>query len=111
MGKQSRNFIFKKSTWRVKEVLEFIYSDICGSISFMIISGKRYVMCFIDDYSRKGWVYFLKEKSEVFEYFKMFKKLVEIKISKKIKCLRIDRGGEYISNEFFVFCKEEGVRR
>ena len=111
VGKQSRNLIPKKSTWRAKEVLELIHSDICGLISPMTTSGKRYVLCFIDDHSRKGWTYFLKEKSEAFEHFKMFKKLVETETSKKIKCLRTDRGGEYTSNEFSKFCKEEGVRR
>ena len=111
VGKQSRNPIPKKSTWRAKEVLELIHSDICGPISPMTASGKRYVLCFIDDHSRKGWAYFLKEKSEAFEHFKVFKKLVETETSKKIRCLRTDRGGEYTSNEFSEFCKEEGVRR
>ena len=38
-----------------------------------------YFLLFIDDYSRKTWVYFLKEKSNVFSYSKKFKALDEKK--------------------------------
>ena len=30
---------------------------------------------------------------------------------KKIKCLRSDRGGEFISDEFFDFCEQHGIKR
>ena len=111
VGKQSRNPIPKKSSWRAKEVLELIHSDICGPITPVTTSGVRYVLCFIDDHSRKAWAYFLKEKSEAFSYFKEFKKKVETETEKLIKCLRTDRGGEYTSTEFSEFCKEHGIRR
>lgn len=111
IGKQSRSPIPKKSSWRAKEVLELVHSDICGPISHATTSDVRYVLCFIDDYSRKGWAYFLKEKSEAFSYFKEFKKKVETETGKPIKCLRTDRGGEYTSTEFSEFCKLHGIRR
>lgn len=111
VGKQPRNPIPKKSIWRAKEVVELVHSDICGPISPMSTSGKKYVLCFIDDHSRKAWVYFLKEKSEAFSHFKIFKKKVETESGKNIKCLRTDRGGEYTSMEFSDYCKEQGIRR
>lgn len=111
IGKQQRNPIPKKSMWRAKETLELIHSDICGPISPMTTNGKRYILCFIDDYSRKAWVYFLKAKSEAFGQFKLFKKKVKTETGKHIKCLRTDRGGEYTSHEFSDYCKEQGIRR
>jgi hypothetical protein len=51
-----------------------------------------YFLFFIDDYSRKTWVYFLKEKSNVFSYSKKFKALDEKKSGYSIKSLRMDRG-------------------
>lgn len=68
-------------------------------------------MCFIDDYSRKAWVYFLVEKSEAFQSFKYFKNLVEKETGQFIKCLRTDRGGEFNSEKFNEFCKENGIKR
>ena len=39
------------------------------------------------------WVVFLKEKSEAFDKFKIFKNRVENEFDMKIKCLRSNRGG------------------
>ena len=64
------------------------------------LSGYVYYASFIDDYSRKTWIYFLKKKDEVFERFKEFKALEENLYEKKIKILRSDNGGEFTSNEF-----------
>jgi hypothetical protein len=54
-----------------------------------------YYVSFIDDFSRKTWIYFLRKKLEVFEKFKEFKSLVENQTNKKIKVLRTDNGGEF----------------
>ena len=70
-----------------------------------------YILLFIDDYSRKAWVYFLVEKSKALNSFKYFKTMVEKEIDMFIKCLRTNRGGEFNSNEFNHFCKESGIKR
>jgi transposase InsO family protein len=64
---------------------------------------------FTDDYSRYGYVYLLKHKHEVFETFKMFKAEVDLQLGKKIKALRSDRGGEYLSQEFIDYLTKEGI--
>lgn len=71
---------------------------------------NRYFITFIDDYSRKKWVYFLQEKTEAFSTFKSFKTLVEHDVGKPIKMLRTDRGGEFNSQEFAYFCDLNGIR-
>jgi hypothetical protein len=66
---------------------------------------------FIDDYSHKTWVYFLKSIDEVFSKFKEFKALIENLSERNIKILRSDNGGEYTSKEFANFCKDVGIKR
>lgn len=67
-------------------------------------------MLVIDDYSRMTWVAFIRNNSEAFEKFKIFKALAENQIGCNIKCIRSDRGGEFASDEFVDFCDELGIR-
>jgi transposase InsO family protein len=75
------------------------------------ISGYVYYVSFVNDYSRKTWIYFLKSKDEVFSKFKKFKTLIENLAERKIKILRSDNGGEYTSKEFVNFYKDVGIKR
>jgi len=94
---------------RSKEPLAIIHSDICGEMSTPTNGQKLYFITFIDDYSRYGYVYLLKHKSEGFDAFKAFKTEVENQLNKTIKVLRTDRGGEYTSGILNDFCKENGI--
>eukprot|EP00253_Pinus_taeda_P007076 PITA_07076 len=71
----------------------------------------QYYVIFVDDFSRKCWIFFMQKKSETYSKFCEFKALVEKELGKKVKALRSDNGGEYISDEFKDFCKAEGIRR
>jgi transposase InsO family protein len=75
------------------------------------LGGALYYLTFIDDYSRKTWLYLLKSKDEVFIKFQEFKAEIENLMNKKIKTLRTDNGGEYTSKEFVAFYKSAGIRR
>ena len=110
-GKQHRTTIPNKSQWRASKKLQLVHADLCGLITPTSSSLKRYLLCFIDDFSRKAWIYFLAEKSETFSMFKAFKQLVEKKSGCNISCLRTDRGGEFMSMEFNVFCVNIGIKR
>jgi len=110
-GKQHRTSIPKTSKWHASTILELIHADICGPIEPISNSGKRYFFSLIDDYSRKGWVYLLSEKSEALDYFKLYKNMVEKETGALIKCLRTDRGGEFNSLAFRSFCDENGIKR
>ena len=66
-------------------------------------------LTFTDDFSRYGYIYLMKHKSETFEKFKEFQSEVENHCNKKIKFLRSDRGGEYLSYEFGAHLRSCGI--
>ncbi|GJR91241.1 retrovirus-related pol polyprotein from transposon TNT 1-94 [Tanacetum coccineum] len=101
---------FKTSNSRSVYVLELVHSDVWQA-PVQSLGGAKYFVSFIDDYSRRCWVYPIKKKSDVFEVFKVYKARVELDSGKKIKCLRTDNGGEYTGDEFDTFCRQEGIKR
>ena len=81
--------------------------------SFVIKLTKRVcILCFFYyDLSRKTWVYFMKNKDEVFSKFKEFKALIKNHTEKKINNFRSDNCGEFTLNEFKELYKESGIKR
>ena len=77
-----------------------VHSDVSRPMPVTYMNGSKYFFTFSDEYSRYFWIYFLKQKSEVFETFNIFKSLAEKNLGKNIKELRSDNGGEYIKREF-----------
>jgi transposase InsO family protein len=100
---------FSKKGERASDLLGLIHTDVCGPMSTSTRNGYSYFITFTDDYSRYGYVYLMRHKSESFERFKEFKAEVENQLNKSIKALRSDRGGEYLSLEFIAYLKECGI--
>jgi hypothetical protein len=109
----SEHCVYGKQIWvrfpfgatRENGILEFIHSDVFGPISVPSLGGSMSYVSFIDDFSRKTWIYFLRKKSCVFDKFKNFKYLVKNQTDKKIKVLRTYNDGELCGKEFDNFCK------
>lgn len=108
-GKQAR-LPFKQSETKSTRSLELIHSDLCGPMETQSIGHAKYFLTFIDDYTKKVFVYFLKAKSEVLDTFKRFRAFVENQMEAKIKILRTDNGGEYYPNEFIKYCQVNGIK-
>ena len=94
-GKKCRvSFQRSDEARRRKKILDLVHSNVC-SMSEKYLDGAQYFVTFIDDHSRKVWVYPLKTKGQVLQNFKEFHASVEQEIGRKLKCLRLNNGGEY----------------
>eukprot|EP00171_Calliarthron_tuberculosum_P003742 IDg3742t1 len=130
MGKGQRSNIPKTSTSRTNSLLELIHSDVIGPFEIESIGGARYAITFIDDKSNWTVQYTMNRKSESLKCFKRYKAYAERHISQevknisfnefegpsfgskniKLKTLRSDNGGEYLSNDFKSFLESHGIK-
>ena len=69
---------------RHEQPLQLIHSDICGPMNVKTRKGERYFITFIDDYSRFGTVYLIRQKSEALECFRTYVTLVENQLDKTV---------------------------
>jgi hypothetical protein len=76
LGKNVKD-AFPSSESKSKGILDLIHSDVCGPMSVASVQGSSYYVTFIDDFSRKTWIFFMKTKDEVFSRFREFKAQVE----------------------------------
>lgn len=99
------------STTRAENVLDVVHTDLCGPFEKQSISGSKYFITFIDDKSRRVFVYFLTTKDQAFDKFLLFKNMAERQTGRKIKIIRSDNGGEFVNKKFSKFLEENGIER
>jgi len=109
-GKMSRKPFPKAVNSKANDVLDLVYSDVCGPMNTETLGGARYFVSFTDDYSRCSRVYFMREKGEVMKKFIEFEAEVTNEKGKRIKALRTDNGGEYESKELTEYLKRKGIK-
>ncbi|KAF1332536.1 Integrase catalytic core protein, partial [Globisporangium splendens] len=109
LGKQTRVNFQSTAPERAKDMLDAVHSDVCGPMQTATFSDKRYFVTFIDDKSRFCVVFLLRSKSEVLDKFVQFVKFAETQTGRRVKVLRSDNGGEYVSNKFAAFCRNRGI--
>jgi transposase InsO family protein len=107
-SKQPRK-LHKAAEERNLAPLELIHSNLCEINGVLTKGVKRYFMTLIDDATTFCYVYLLKTKDEMLDYFKIYKAEVKNQLERKIKYLRSDRGGEYFSILFDEFYAKHGI--
>lgn len=68
-----------------------------------------YIVTYLND--KTGWIHigFLNKKSQQLKDFKAYEVVFECQHEIKVRCLRIDRGGEYASRKAPKYLKEQGI--
>ena len=99
-GKTHRSAVAKNTSFRATMLLELIHIDCCGPMRTKSLGGSRYFITFIDDYSRWTVVRTMKHKDEAIDHFFAYKAYVENLTNQRIRAIRTDNGGEFVSNAF-----------
>jgi transposase InsO family protein len=90
--------------------LELLHMDLFGPIAYISISGSKYCLVIVDDYSHFTWVFFLQEKSQTQETLKGFLRRAQNEFDLRIKKIRSDNGTEFKNSQIEGFLEEEGIK-
>jgi hypothetical protein len=108
-GKQSHKTFSNLKGTRALDILNLVHSDLVGPLESSL-GGSKWILTFINDFSRMTFTYFLKSKGQVFSKIKDFKAATELETGRRIKTLRIENGREYVNANFNKFLTECGIQ-
>jgi transposase InsO family protein len=90
--------------------LEMLHMDLFDPIAYISISGNKYGLVIIDDYSRFTWVFFMQDKSETQDVLKKFMRRAQNKFDAKVKKNRSDNGTKFKNTQVKDFFDDEGIK-
>ncbi|KAJ9558576.1 hypothetical protein OSB04_013190 [Centaurea solstitialis] len=88
---------------------ELVHSDVWGPCPITSKLGFKYFVTFVDDYSRTTWLYFMKNRSEVFTHFCSLHAEIKTQFKVSIQTLRSDNAKEYLSQTFQSYMLQNGI--
>lgn len=97
------------SNKRASSPFELVHSDVWGPCPVTSKLGFKYFVTFVDDYSRTTWIYFMKNRSEVFTHFCSLYAEIKTQFQVSIQTLRSDNAKEYLSQTFQSYMLQNGI--
>ncbi|KAE9023991.1 hypothetical protein PR003_g14064 [Phytophthora rubi] len=108
-AKQTVAHFPSQSMSKTTKVLQLVHTEVMGPMKTKSKGGARYVLTFVDDYSKYVVAYFIAKKSEAPVKFKTFMNWYENQWGERIKCLRSNNGTEFVNKEMDRFCTSNGI--
>ena len=108
-GKQVKSSFKSKNVVSTSRPLQLLHMDLVGPSRIRSRGGNLYIFVIVDDFSRFTWTLFLSHKSDTFNAFKRFAKVVQNEKGTTIVSLRSDHGKEFENEDFSCYCFENGI--
>ncbi|CAJ2632157.1 unnamed protein product [Trifolium pratense] len=99
---KQRTLPYPNSITHSSNIFDLLHADIWGPYATPSVSGHRYFLTLVDDYSRFTWIILMKLKSETRNHIINFISYIENQFNTKLKCLRSDNGCEFLMTDFFL---------
>nr|GFA21596.1 hypothetical protein [Tanacetum cinerariifolium] len=96
-----------KTAFASNKPLYLLHTDLCGPMRVQSINGNRYLLVFVDDYSRYTWVFFLYSKDEASEVITSFIKKTQVNLQLQFQRVRTDNGTEFKNKTLAKFFDEK----
>ena len=107
-GKQTA-LPFNNSVSHALSPVDLIHYDVWGPSPITTQGGSRYFVIFVDDFSRYTWIYLFKNRSELYQIYRDFTKMIETQFFKPIKVFKSDNAQEYKAYEFTSILHQFGI--
>jgi hypothetical protein len=93
---------------RILSPFELFHSDVWGPIN-VVYNKFHYFVTFVDGFSRMTWLFLMKNRSELFSIFRIFRNAIKTQFAKKICILRFDNAKEYTSSYFASYLSNKCI--
>ncbi|CAI7794057.1 unnamed protein product [Closterium sp. NIES-54] len=104
------HYPFSSSEATAKATLDGVVMDVVAPLK-LGAAGAEYFLNIVDVYNCMTWVYVLSKKRDMAETVKTdWLPMVERQQDRLVKAIRTDRGGEFLSKEFSLWLKKNGIR-
>ncbi|GKA34539.1 retrovirus-related pol polyprotein from transposon TNT 1-94 [Tanacetum coccineum] len=109
LGKSKKSSHPLKTVNTNTEILNTLHMDLCGPMRTKSINKKKYILVIVDDYTRFGWVRFLRTKDETPEAIKKFIVMTQRALNATVRYVRTDNGTEFVNKTLTKFYESVGI--
>lgn len=106
---QNSKIAFNKSGISSSRILELLHIDLWGPYSEISLTGARFLLTIVDDFSRCTWTYMLANKVDVSIALRTFYNIVVNQFQLKIMKVRSDNGIEFINSVSKSYFADKGI--
>ncbi|KAI3728046.1 hypothetical protein L6452_16674 [Arctium lappa] len=107
--KHTKSSFKSKQCFSITQPLQMLHMDLCGPVSTPSLSGRRYILVIIDEFTRYTWVFFLRYKSDTTEEIIKFIKKSEVLNGQLVRSVRSDNRTEFKKSMLDDFFNEKGI--
>nr|GEX24135.1 hypothetical protein [Tanacetum cinerariifolium] len=108
-GKANRSAFKTKTIPSLKGRLHLLHMDLCFPMRVESINEKKYILVFIDNYSRYTWTHFLRSKDKTPDILIDFLKMIQRGLQDLVINVRTDKGTKFLIKTLHTFFKENGI--
>ena len=91
--------------------LELLHIDLMGPARVQSLSGKKYILVVVDDFTRYTWVMILKDKAKAPKKMIHLCKKLQVEKDTLIARIRSDHGREFENTKLAIFCNDQGTHQ
>nr|GEY95354.1 retrovirus-related Pol polyprotein from transposon TNT 1-94 [Tanacetum cinerariifolium] len=91
------------------EILNTLNMDLYGPMRIESINKKKYILVIVDDYTRFGWVRFLRTKDKTPKVIKKFIVMTQRALNATVRYVRTDNGTEFVNKTLTEFFESVGI--